>query len=196
MTQPSKIFSEKTSQFQEAISQVAVTNGTGQALETEAGLQQCLDMLARVKRDQKCLYVVGNGGSAAVAAHVVNDFVNCGKIRASVLHDSSLLTCMANDYGYENAYARIVENQAREGDLLVAISSSGQSENIRKAVEAISQRGGETITLSGFKPDNPLRSMGALNLWLNSRDYGFVEIGHLFLLHHLIDRFKTEAANP
>ncbi len=195
MTEPSTVFSTKTSQFQSVLTDVAITNASGTRLETEQGIQLCLDTLETVKKNHCCLYIMGNGGSAAVAAHMVNDFVNCGKIRAFALHDPSLLTCMANDYGYENAYARIVENQARPGDMLIAISSSGQSANICKAVDAIVGKGGQAITLSGFKADNPLRKKGVINLWLDAVDYGFVEIGHLFLLHHLLDRFKTEAAS-
>jgi D-sedoheptulose 7-phosphate isomerase len=66
------------------------------------------------------------GGSAAVASHSVTDFVNVAGLRAMTLHESSLITCMANDYGYENAFARILSTLARPKDMLIGISSSGQ----------------------------------------------------------------------
>jgi D-sedoheptulose 7-phosphate isomerase len=61
--------------------------------------------------------------------------------------------------------------------------------NIRNAVTQMKSSGGTVITLTGFKPDNPLRQMGDLNIWLDSHDYGFVEIGHQFVLHNMSDRF-------
>ena len=62
--------------------------------------------------------------------------------------------------------------------------------NIINAAKAFFELGGKVITLSGFDADNPLRKLGNLNIWLNSHQYGFVEIGHLFLLHHLSDSLK------
>ena len=136
------------------------------------------------------LYLIGNGGSAGVASHAVTDFMNVGKLRATTLHDSALLTCMSNDYGYETAFARIVGTVASPKDVLIAISSSGQSKNIRNAATTMQDLGGTAITLSGFKPDNPLRTLGDMNVWLDSDDYGMVEIGHQFVLHNIADRIR------
>jgi D-sedoheptulose 7-phosphate isomerase len=77
-------------------------------------------------------------------------------------------------------------------DMLIAISSSGNSANIRNAVSAAREIGAFSLTLSGFKGDNPLRTMGDTNVWLDSQDYGFVEIGHQFILHNLADRFNDK----
>ena len=161
--------------------------------DLEDGMQRAHDMLEEVRENRRRLFVIGNGGSAAVASHIVNDFVNTSRIKASVVSDPALLTCMANDYGYDHAYARIIATQANKGDLLIGISSSGQSANIRNAAAAMTAAGGRVITLSGFKADNPLSSLGEINMWLDSNDYGFVEVGHLFLLHHLADWLKAEA---
>jgi D-sedoheptulose 7-phosphate isomerase len=78
---------------------------------------------------------------------------------------------------------------ARE-DALIAISSSGQSANIRNAAAEMRRLGGKVVTLSGFKGDNPLRALGDFNIWLDSTDYGMVEIGHQFVLHNLADRIR------
>jgi D-sedoheptulose 7-phosphate isomerase len=99
---------------------------------------------------------------------------------------------MSNDYGYENSFSEPLSNLAKENDLLIAISSSGRSANIRNAVISIKEAGGYAITLSGFGQDNPLRSMGDLNVWLDSNSYGLVEIGHLFYLHYLSGRLKSK----
>ena len=79
----------------------------------------------------------------------------------------------------------------QEGDVLIAISSSGQSVNIHNAVRLMQKIEGTTISLSGFKRNNPLRSLAGLNFWIDSDDYGFVEMGHLFLLHHVADRLAS-----
>ena len=190
--EPSLIFSEKIGHFQQMLRGTVFTGRAGVLLEPEQGIERALEMLANVHGRQDKVFIIGNGGSAAVAGHIINDLVNTCKLHAATLHDAPLLTCMANDYGYEHAYARILETQARQGDLLIAVSSSGRSANIRNAVEAIARRGGSVITLSGFQAGNPLRRMGDLNLWLDSQDYGFVEVGHLFVLHHLVDRYKKQ----
>ena len=150
-------------------------------------------VLSGVRRNNNAVYVIGNGGSAGVSSHVITDFVNVIKLRAYTLHDPSLITCMANDYGYENAFARLLQQMARPGDVLVAISSSGRSPNIRNAAEQMTSSGGTVVTLSGFAADNPLRALGDINIWLDSTDYGFVEIGHQFVLHNVADRFGAGA---
>jgi D-sedoheptulose 7-phosphate isomerase len=74
--------------------------------------------------------------------------------------------------------------------VLIAISSSGNSINIRNAVDIAKKHQAMIVTLSGFSESNPLRKMGNINIWLDSDDYGFVEIGHQFLLHNIADRFN------
>ncbi|MBV2187592.1 MAG: SIS domain-containing protein [Rhizobium sp.] len=180
----------RLSSFCEVIDSLAITNVDGGLSDAESAMAALLDLLIDLRKNERMLFVLGNGGSAAVASHAVTDFLNVGKLRATTVHDSSLITCMANDYGYESAYGRILETLARPGDALIAISSSGRSPNIAQAVRSMRERGGHTITLSGFSPGNLLRGLGDHNLWLDSSDYGFVEIGHQFLLHNLADRLR------
>ncbi|NOS76782.1 MAG: SIS domain-containing protein [Nitrospira sp.] len=173
-----------------------ITGKNGAALGIEPGMAAAMQLLGQARRDKHSVYVIGNGGSASIASHTVNDFVNVAKLRAYTLHDSSLLTCMANDYGYENAFARILAEVASPKDVLVAVSSSGNSKNIRNAAVQAATGGMFVVTLSGFAPDNPLRSLGDINVWLDSRSYGQVEIGHQFILHNLADRFGASGGEP
>lgn len=182
----------RAAQFQALLENCAFSDSTGQAFDSEAGIQRAMQYLRAIRTQGGRVYLIGNGGSAGVASHATTDFMNVAKLRAHTLHDSSILTCMANDYGYENAFARMLTQVAAKGDALIAISSSGKSLNIRHAVTAMKQAGGVVITLSGFDATNPLRSMGDLNVWLDSKDYGFVEIGHQFVLHNIADRFGKE----
>ncbi len=179
-------------QFAELIERCEISGMNGNRFELEAGLTEIMRVLEQARSNRANVYVIGNGGSAAIAGHVVNDLVNVAHIRAATLHDSSLLTCMANDYGYENAYANALARLALPGDVLIAISSSGKSMNIRNAAAQVWGKGGTVITLSGFAPDNPLRLLGDINIWVNSSDYGMVEVGHQFVLHNISDRFACE----
>lgn len=179
-------------QFSQVLVSTQITNERQQICELEAQIKQLQERLAQLKKSQKNLYIVGNGGSASVAAHAVTDFFNVAKIRATTLHESSLLTCMANDFGYENAVARMLGQLLNSGDMVIAISSSGNSLNMRNAATVASQSGAYVVTLTGFSADNPLRQLGHTNIWLDSGDYGFVEIGHQFMLHNIADRFNEK----
>ncbi len=184
----------RAAQFQALLAACEFTDAAGARLALEDGILRAIQILRSAHERDSSVYLIGNGGSAAVASHATTDFVNVAKMRAQTIHDASILTCMANDYGYENGFARILERLARKDDVLIAISSSGKSPNIRNAADAARHNGGHVVTLSGFDHDNPLRSLGDLNIWLNSRDYGLVEVGHQFILHNISDRFGHEAA--
>ncbi len=177
-------------EFQRVVAAAEVTDQAGRRSDTEAAMVAMVGMLKELRSAGDRLYVVGNGGSAGVASHAVTDFLNVARLRAMTLHEPSLLTCMSNDFGYEVAFARILATLASPGDALIAISSSGQSANIRNAAAEMRKLGGKTVTLSGFKRDNPLRMLGDLNFWLDSTDYGMVEIGHQFVLHNIADRIR------
>lgn len=184
--------SDRAEQFLSTLNASEFTDTSGARLAQEDGILRAMQMLRAARERNSGVYVIGNGGSAAVASHAITDFVNVARLRAQTVHEPALLSCMANDYGYENAYARILSALVRQGDVLIAISSSGKSPNIRNAAVKVRELGGSVITLSGFAPDNPLRTLGDLNVWLDSRDYGMVEIGHEFVLHNIADRFKFE----
>jgi len=177
-------------EFRGVLGTIQITDASGGVQAIEQAMGRLLMLLKDLRAKGRSVFVIGNGGSDAVASHAVTDFINVGKLRATTLHDASTLTCMTNDYGYEFAFSRILSTLAHPGDMLIAISSSGQSQNIRNAAIAMKQCGGTIITLSGFAPDNPLRALGDFNVWLKSRDYGFVEIGHQFVLHNLADRLR------
>lgn len=182
-------------QFASVIENTISTDINGQLFSLEQTLNQVMEQFKNTKSNGGAVYLVGNGGSAAVASHAITDFTNVCRLRAFTLHESSLITCMTNDFGYENAYARLCKTVMRPGDILIAISSSGKSPNICNAAKMATDLGGIVITMSGFNADNPLRKLGDLNFWLDSCDYGLVEIGHLFLLHNISDRIGLEIKN-
>jgi D-sedoheptulose 7-phosphate isomerase len=182
----------RAQQFAKLLENLEIIRHDGTPLGIELGITTILGKLTQVRDNKGSVYVIGNGGSAAVASHAVIDLINVAKLRAFTLHEPSVLTCLVNDYGYESAYALLLKQIARPGDILIAISSSGSSLNICNAVTQMISNGGNVITLSGFSNNNPLRSLGDINIWLNVSDYGLVEIGHQFILHNLSDRFGLD----
>ena len=130
---------------------------------------------------------IGNGGSAGIASHLAIDFSKNGGLRALAFNDAAALTCLGNDLGYENVFAKQLDFHARPGDLLIAISSSGRSPNILGGVKTARSRDCRVVTFSGFTADNDLRQTGDINFFVRSREYGFVEVAHLALCHAVLD---------
>ena len=140
-----------------------------------------------VLKNEGKVMLVANGGSAAVASHMHNDISKACGIRALVFTETPLLTALSNDNGYESAYETTTQLWAQPDDLLIAISSSGKSENTLRAARAARSAGAGVITLSGFEPDNPLRTIGDLNFYVQSGHYGLVETSHAAISHYLTD---------
>jgi D-sedoheptulose 7-phosphate isomerase len=165
----------------------SVTMAEGRAADISDFVAWTIAAARRAHAAGKKLMFVGNGGSAAVASHMAQDYSKSGGMRSLAFNDASALTAFGNDLGYENVFAKHVEIHGAAGDLLIAISSSGRSPNILNAVAAARQLGCGVVTLSGFEPDNPLRRLGDYNLYVPSSSYGFVEIAHLAVCHCILD---------
>ena len=174
------------------ISNTKCNDKLGNELVTDECINTIASELELLRTRKSHVYVIGNGGSAGIASHIVVDLLNMTKIKAHTLYDLSMLTCISNDHGYENVFKYPLDIMLNSGDILIAISSSGESNNILNAVKCAQSKNIYTITLSGFSEGNSLRTMGDLNIWLNSNDYGIVEIGHAFLLHNMVDRLALK----
>ncbi len=154
----------------------------------ERGVCAVIDVLDKTARSGAKVMAVGNGGSAAIASHLQTDLCHSLGIRSMVFEEGALLTCLSNDYGYTVAYERLVNLWAQAGDVLVAISSSGKSENILRAVGAAKSRGCTVITMSAFAGDNPLRGLGHINFYVPVMTFGEAELAHSMLAHYITDR--------
>jgi len=153
------------------------------------------DELVLASENGKKSIIVGNGGSAAIASHVSVDLTKNAGIRSVNFNEADLITCFANDYGFEQWVAKAVEFYGDEGDVFIAISSSGSSMNMLNGCEAAKRKKfASVITLSGFESDNPLRQLGDINLWVDSKAYNFVENIHQVWLLAIVDLIigKTE----
>jgi D-sedoheptulose 7-phosphate isomerase len=156
-------------------------------LSLETAMSRFVGELRQIKHSGRQVHLIGNGGSAAVVAHAQNDLVKAAGIRAAVCQDVPLLTAFANDLGYEESFATTLSIWLRPGDLLIAVSSSGASPNILKAVCVALTRHVTVVTCSGFQENNPLRQLGELNFYVPSTNYGYVELTHAALWHYATD---------
>tara|TARA_B110000037_G_C16829138_1_gene386993 strand:- start:63 stop:617 length:555 start_codon:yes stop_codon:yes gene_type:complete len=149
-------------------------------------LLKICNLLKKVKKNNKII-LAGNGGSASMASHIAVDLTKFLKIRSVNFNEPNLLTCFGNDYGYENWVSEAIKAYAIKGDLVILISSSGQSKNITNGAKMAKKMGLKLVTLSGLKSNNPLRKMGHVNLWADSKVYNIVEMIHHIWLLSLVD---------
>jgi D-sedoheptulose 7-phosphate isomerase len=150
-------------------------------------LVNAAEILKGVKNTGKKIIVVGNGGSAAMASHVAVDLTKAAGCRAVTFNEADLLTCFANDYGYESWVERALNFYADKGDVVILISSSGTSKNIVNGAIWAKKHNLSVITLSGFNEDNPLRKLGDINLWVDSKGYNIIEMAHHIWLVSIVD---------
>ena len=168
--------------------QTQVTDPRGKPLSFNGAIAKITAYLQLLRKTNNKVMLIGNGGSASIANHIATDLLKNCSVPAIAFNDATLLTCLSNDLGYECVFAKPVEMLAKKGDLLFAISSSGKSENILRAVRKAKDKGCFVITLSGFKKSNPLRKIGDINFYVPSLSYGFVEIAHLAICHYSVDK--------
>tara|TARA_Y100000310_G_scaffold306228_1_gene347147 strand:+ start:564 stop:1124 length:561 start_codon:yes stop_codon:yes gene_type:complete len=133
------------------------------------------------------IILAGNGGSAAIASHCSVDLTKNASIKAINFNEADLITCFANDYGYEQWISKALDFYSNDDDIVVLISSSGQSSNILTAAKKAKQKNLNLVTFSGFDSTNPLRKEGKINFWVDSRAYNIVEMTHQIWLLTIID---------
>jgi len=165
---------------------VEVTSDSNSS-ELDPAVNTIVSKLKEIKNSGGRVFFIGNGASAAISSHHSADFSKTAGIPSMCFSDPALLTCLSNDFGYENAFAKAIELYSKEGDVLFAISSSGKSENILNAVETAKKKGITVITLSGFENNNPLKNMGSINFYVPAKTYGLIEIVHTAICHLILD---------
>ena len=144
-------------------------------------------IIDNAKKGKKIL-VFGNGGSAAIASHFTVDLTKNARVRATNFNESNLITCLSNDYGYNQWVSKAIELYMDKGDLVFFISSSGVSKNMINAVKiAKKKKARKIVSFTGFNTNNPLKKKSDLNFWVNSRAYNHVENIHQIWLLSLVD---------
>ena len=172
-------------QFYDAINNKAKNVDTNKLIELA-------DLIRATKINSGKIIIVGNGGSAAIASHVAIDLTKAANIRSMNFNEASLLTCFSNDYGYENWVEQALDFYANSQDIVILISSSGQSKNIINAAIKAKSMKLPVITFSGFSAGNPLKQLGDINFWVDSPIYNIVESIHQMWLLSVVDYLIDE----
>ena len=160
-------------------------------IDDQQQTQSILEMsniLKKVKKKNKVM-IFGNGGSAAIASHFSVDLTKNTNIKCLNLNEHSLITCFANDYGYENWIVKALDYHSDPGDMLILISSSGESKNMINASIYANKNKLNLVTLTGFSNKNRLKKTGKINFWVNSDKYNVIENIHQTILLSLVDYF-------
>jgi len=153
----------------------------------KTGMSKLVSYFIEHKEKESQIFFVGNGGSSAIASHMTADFMKNGGMNTCSVCDIAVTTCIGNDYGYEYVFSKPLKFMMKKNDLLIAISSSGNSKNIIYAIEAAREKGAEVVTFTGFKADNPVKQMGNINVYVPCEKYGIVESIHNLILQQIVD---------
>ena len=174
-------------------------NRQGQEISIAEGMRLWVAMAKTIKYCGKKVFFIGNGASAAMASHIAADIYKNAWVKTRTFNDLSLLTALGNDISFDKIYSEPLRRSAQEGDMLVAISSSGNSSNIVEATKVAQSQRVKIVTISGMSQDNAIHKMGDINFWVNAKEYGHIETAHAGILHYWTDRLveahQEEATN-
>ena len=144
--------------------------------------------LISLKHNKNRIFFFGNGASAAFANHMALDFSKNGNILSRSLSDSAMLTALANDYSYENAMLEYLKIEGvTKDDLVITISSSGNSPNIVSVLNYCKENNIKSLALSGLKNDNKSITLANYSIYVPMKTYGMVECIHQIYLHLILD---------
>jgi len=156
------------------------------SIET-AHLIKIAKLIVSTRKKNNKIILIGNGASAAIASHVSVDLTKTANIRSINFNEADLITCLSNDFGYQNWMSKAIEYYGDSGDIIILVSSSGKSKNVVNAAKLAKIKKLKIITLTGFSKNNPLKKLGNINLWLDCKSYNLVETTHQTWLLSIID---------
>ena len=149
-------------------------------------------LINECKKNNAKIYIVGNGGSSSIASHVSVDFTKVAKIPSVTFNNSNLITCFANDYGHDNWVTEAIKTYLSKNDIVILISSSGNSKNIVNAAKHCKNNNIPLITLSGFSENNSLSKLGNVNIHIKSQSFNYIEMSHHIILLSIVDIFSNK----
>jgi D-sedoheptulose 7-phosphate isomerase len=159
-----------------------------QVSEPELFFETIKGILIKLRENKNKIYFFGNGASAAFANHMALDFSKNGKILSRSLSDSAVLTALSNDYSYENAMLEFLKIEGvTKDDLVITISSSGNSPNIISVLNYCKENNINSFALSGLKKENKSITLADYSIYVPMKTYGMVECIHQIFLHLILD---------
>lgn len=177
----------------QALSLTEISDLKGDYLDQENAMLVLCQMSEKLRDNNATLFFIGNGASAAMASHMAADFCKNGRIRSLSFNDIALMTAVSNDVSYVESFSVPLKRFAQKDDLLITVSSSGNSPNIIQAILAARQIGIPVVTFSGMERTNKSRKLGDLNIYFPANSYGLVEAGHQALLHCWLDMYLSRS---
>jgi D-sedoheptulose 7-phosphate isomerase len=159
----------------------------GSQLDYELALQFAEDVF-KLRGTSNKVFFIGNGASNTIANHAALDYMSQTGIQTVCVNDAAILTAFSNDFGYDQVFSRYLKINYKPGDILVAVSSSGNSPNVLNAVNYMNNVGGTVYGFSGFSRVNKLAVLSKKNsFWANSKKYNVVESVHNLWLAMICD---------
>ena len=161
-----------------------------------SGIMECASVMAEAIEKGRTIFWCGNGGSASDAEHLCAELVGRFNLERASLpsialsSNTSTITSIGNDYGYDRVFSRQVEGLVREGDILVGISTSGNSKNIEHAIELANIKGCTTIVLTG-REGGSLAQLGKYTLNVKGSDTARIQEMHILVGHILCDLIEV-----
>ena len=177
------------------ISRLSSRAGVRRSVGADKAFEMWRELTITVRCNRRTVYLIGNGASASMASHMAADLAKNARLHTEVFSDLSLITAISNDMGYDQVFSEPLSRRARSGDMLVAISSSGRSPNVLKAVDVARRRRLTVVTLSAMDEGNPLRQKGTLNFYIPAKTYGCAETGHAAILHYWMDLVQVAGSH-
>ena len=159
-------------------------------------IEQAAQLLVEAFQQEKKVLVFGNGGSAGDAQHLAGELVGRFKMERQALPcialttDTSIITAVGNDYGYEDIFTRQVEALAQQGDVVIGISTSGNSPNVLEALRVAQAKGAKALALVG-RDGGEMKDLAELSIVVPSNDTPRIQEGHITIIHilcHLVER--------
>jgi len=164
-----------------------VTTSDGRDVDVTTGVRETNVLLETAKVKTQKVIIVGNGGSAAIALHMAEDLMKLRSIRALAPLSGPMLTCLGNDLGFERVFSVPIGLLTDPGDVVVVVSSSGNSPDVVLAAKEAKNRNCSVVTFTGMNLGNQLRKVGDVNFYVPSQSYGQVESAHATLMHCVLD---------
>ncbi len=169
------------------LGRLVFSDSEGKIIATDEGFDALRKMTFMVRESGKTVYAIGNGASASMASHFSADLAKNARLHTQVFSDLSLITAISNDLSYEEVFAEPLRRRGKPGDILIAISSSGNSPNIIRAIKVAKEMALDVVTITAMSSDNTARKLGTVNIHVPADTFGKAETTHAAILHYWID---------
>ncbi|WP_419784190.1 SIS domain-containing protein [Maridesulfovibrio sp.] len=188
------MWNKHTQKLQNCLSSIEVDGAKCAASNCDQAFSLWKNLTEELREQGKIIYLIGNGASASMASHFSADLAKNAHVHTQVFTDLALITALANDISYDQVFVEPLKRRLTPNDMLVAISSSGNSPNVLNACRFAAETGATVVTLSAMSAENTLRTLGDINFWLPAETYGMAETGHACILHYWMDSVSVPPA--